>query len=83
MRTLSAWYKSALLNPRTRLWVILGSLIYLLSPIDLSPDIIPIAGQVDDVVVLVMLMSSLFQMVASQFSLEQARRLQGCYGAGS
>lgn len=33
---------------RVRLWMLLG---YLLSPIDLVPDIVPVMGYVDDVIV--------------------------------
>ncbi|MBD2102042.1 YkvA family protein [Leptolyngbya sp. FACHB-261] len=47
MRTLtvlSRWFR----NPATRPWVLLGVLIYLLSPIDLLPDVFPGLGKLDD-----------------------------------
>lgn len=55
------WYQSLLANPRYRGWVILGSLIYLVSPFDIAPDFFPLLGQIDDVVLLTLLLSGLFQ----------------------
>lgn len=55
------WYQSLLANPQYRGWVILGSLIYLLSPFDIAPDFFPLLGQIDDVVLLTLLLSGLFQ----------------------
>ncbi len=71
MRNLFKWYGDALLNPKTRWWVLLGSLVYLLSPIDLAPDFIPLLGQIDDGVLLMLLVSGVSQLLASQFSLDQ------------
>ncbi|HLP90732.1 MAG TPA: YkvA family protein [Nostocaceae cyanobacterium] len=51
------WYRNLLRNPKYRWWVILGTLVYLLSPIDISPDFIPIAGQIDDVLIFTLLVS--------------------------
>ena len=55
------WYQSLLANPQYRGWVILGSLIYLVSPFDIAPDFVPFLGQIDDVVLLTLLLSGLFQ----------------------
>lgn len=57
------WYRNLLRNPKYRVWIILGTLIYLLSPLDLSPDLIPILGQIDDVAVLMLLVTEVFQML--------------------
>ena len=46
------WYRSTLRNPKYRWWVILGTLVYLVSPIDIAPDFLPIVGQLDDVFLL-------------------------------
>ncbi len=35
-------------HPKYRWWVIAGTLIYLLDPFDLSPDMLPLIGQLDD-----------------------------------
>lgn len=51
------WYRQLFRNPKYRLWVILGTLAYLFSPLDLSPDLFPLVGQIDDVALLTLLIS--------------------------
>jgi uncharacterized membrane protein YkvA (DUF1232 family) len=63
------WYRQLIRNPRYRAWVILGSLVYLLSPIDVSPDLIPLVGQIDDVVIMTLLLSEVFQWVINRLHL--------------
>ncbi|MEM7770474.1 MAG: YkvA family protein [Cyanobacteria bacterium P01_E01_bin.6] len=58
---LFGWYRALMRNPQSRWLVIIGSLVYLVSPIDLSPDIIPFVGQIDDVILATLLFSELFQ----------------------
>ncbi|MBZ8180141.1 YkvA family protein [Oscillatoria salina] len=57
------WYRNTLRNPKYRWWIILGTIAYLVSPIDLAPDFIPIAGQLDDIALLTLLISELSQIV--------------------
>jgi uncharacterized membrane protein YkvA (DUF1232 family) len=48
-------FQRLLADPRVAWWrkgVLLLAILYLASPIDLVPDFIPIAGQVDDVIVM-------------------------------
>lgn len=56
------WYKNLIRNPKYRYWMILGTLLYLISPIDIAPDFIPIIGQIDDVVIVSLLVSEISQM---------------------
>ncbi|USR92745.1 YkvA family protein [Phormidium yuhuli AB48] len=70
-RNLATWYRAILRNPKYRGWVILGTLLYLISPLDISPDVLPILGQVDDVAILVLLMSEVWQMVQERFSISE------------
>ncbi len=63
------WYRTLMRNPRYRWIVILASLFYLVSPIDLSPDVIPILGQIDDVVIVTLLLSEVFQRLLGGSSL--------------
>lgn len=53
------WYRRAIRHPKYRWWVILGSLVYLLSPLDIAPDVIPILGQIDDLAILTILFSEI------------------------
>lgn len=36
------WYRNSIRNPKYRWWVILGTIVYIISPIDIAPDFIPI-----------------------------------------
>lgn len=53
------WYREIIRNPKYRLWVILGTLAYFISPIDISPDVFPIVGQIDDVALMGLLFAEL------------------------
>ena len=55
-------YRALVRNPQTRWMVIAGTLLYIFSPLDLSPDIFPIAGQLDDVMLVTLLLTELFQI---------------------
>lgn len=59
----SRLYSGLLKHPRYR-WVVMGaSIIYLLSPIDVSPDFIPVAGWIDDGVVATLLATGITQVL--------------------
>lgn len=57
------WYKNILRHPKYRWWIIIASLIYLFSPLDISPDFLPIVGQLDDLTILALLVSEVTQVV--------------------
>lgn len=61
------WYRNLLRNPKYRWWVILGTALYLVSPIDIAPDFLPIVGQLDDVFLLTLLVSEVSQMAIEGF----------------
>jgi uncharacterized membrane protein YkvA (DUF1232 family) len=63
MQFIYNWYRNLLRHPMYRWWVILGTLIYIFSPIDIIPDFIPIFGQIDDVVILSVLFSEVSALV--------------------
>lgn len=62
------WYRHAIRNPRYRWWIILGTLVYFISPLDISPDLLPIAGQIDDIALLTLLMTEVTQLVFDYFT---------------
>ena len=66
IKSIYNWYKQAIGNPKYRWWVILGTLVYLLSPLDISPDIFPVIGQIDDLVIVGLLISEVSQMVLNR-----------------
>ncbi|MCW6035010.1 DUF1232 domain-containing protein [Spirulina subsalsa FACHB-351] len=63
VKTAYRWYRQTLHNPQYRWWLILGSLLYLISPLDLSPDVIPLLGQIDDLVLLTILFTEVSQLI--------------------
>ncbi len=63
VKTAYYWYRQTLRNPQYRWWLILGSLFYLISPLDLSPDVIPLLGQIDDLVLLTILFTEVSQLI--------------------
>ena len=56
------WFRQGIRNPATRQWVILGVLVYLVSPIDIVPSFFPGVGEIDDVVLVGLLLSELVQV---------------------
>lgn len=63
IQSLYTWYRNVLRNPKYRWWVIIGTVAYLLSPIDIAPDFIPVVGQVDDLLLLTLLVSEVSGLV--------------------
>jgi uncharacterized membrane protein YkvA (DUF1232 family) len=62
------WFTKLIRNSKYRWLVILGSLIYLVSPIDISPDVFPIIGWLDDGLLATIVVTEL-----SQIALERKR----------
>lgn len=59
---LHTWYRNTLSNPKYRWWIILGTVAYLFMPFDISPDFLPIVGQIDDLAIVSLLVAELSQM---------------------
>ena len=71
LSSLYDWYRSAIRHPQYRWWVMLGTVIYLISPIDIAPDFIPVLGQVDDVLLAGLLFTELSQMAIGKLQTRQ------------
>ncbi len=67
------WYRNLLRNPKYRWWIILGTLLYFVSPIDIAPDFIPVIGELDDVFLMTLLVSEVSQMVLEGFKSRQEK----------
>ncbi len=65
------WFTKLIRNSKYRWLVILGSLVYLVSPLDISPDIFPVIGWIDDGLLATIVVTEL-----SQMALERKRRLK-------
>lgn len=59
------WYRSTIRHPKYRWLIIGGTLIYLLSPLDISPDFLPVIGWIDDGILVALLIGEVSQMMAS------------------
>jgi uncharacterized membrane protein YkvA (DUF1232 family) len=67
-------YNGLLKHPRYR-WVVMGaSLLYLVSPIDFSPDLIPVVGWVDDGVVATLLATGITQVLLDRRQAMKSQR---------
>ena len=73
LSSLYEWYRSAIRHPKYRWWVMLGTAIYLVSPIDVIPDIFPIVGQIDDVMLAGLLFTELSQMAIAKLQNRQEK----------
>jgi uncharacterized membrane protein YkvA (DUF1232 family) len=61
------WYRGLIRNPKYRWWVILGTLLYFVSPFDIAPDFLPIVGEIDDVFLLTLLVTEVSGLVIEGF----------------
>ncbi|MGB3291455.1 MAG: YkvA family protein [Phormidesmis sp.] len=59
-------YRKALRHTKYRWVVILGTLLYLVSPLDISPDVFPVLGWLDDGLVVSLLVTEISQLLAEQ-----------------
>lgn len=60
------WYKETIRNPKYR-WLLIGaSVLYLLSPIDIAPDFIPILGWLDDTIIVGLLVSEVSALLTQK-----------------
>ena len=71
-------------NPRTPKWAktaIYGALVYLLSPLDLIPDLLPAIGYTDDLWVLAAAVATVSLYINDEVRAQAAQRLQSWFGA--
>jgi uncharacterized membrane protein YkvA (DUF1232 family) len=67
------WYRDLLRNPKYRWWVVAGSLIYLVSPLDISPDIFPVIGWLDDGIIISLLIAEVSQIAKEKLQAHNTR----------
>lgn len=71
------WYRSTLRHTKYRWLVIAGTLLYLFSPIDISPDFIPVVGWLDDGLIVTLLVTEMSQVLMEQMKLRSRRAATG------
>lgn len=57
------WYRKLLRNSKYRWVVLFGTLVYLVSPIDISPDVFPVLGWIDDGLVATIAITEITQIL--------------------
>ncbi len=67
------WYRNLIKHPKHRWWIIGGTLLYLLGPIDISPDVFPVLGWIDDGVVVTLLVTELSQLLITQLKTQKQK----------
>ena len=67
IQSVYAWYRNLIRNPKYRWWIILGTLLYFVSPIDIVPDFLPIVGELDDVFLLTLMVSEVSGLLIERF----------------
>lgn len=67
------WYRTLLRHSKYRWVVILGSLVYLLSPMDFATDIIPVVGWLDDGVIATLLVSEVSQLLLEKYKTNKTK----------
>ena len=60
------WYRKALKHSKYRWVVILGTLLYLASPLDISPDVFPVLGWIDDGLIASLLVTEVSQLMSEE-----------------
>lgn len=63
IQSVYTWYRNLLRNPKYRWWVILGTALYFVSPIDIIPDFFPLVGELDDAFLVTLLVSEVSQLL--------------------
>lgn len=61
------WFRNTIRHPKYSWWIIAGSLAYILSPFDISPDMLPIVGWVDDGLLATLVVSEVSQLLLDRF----------------
>ncbi|MBD2427678.1 YkvA family protein [Phormidium sp. FACHB-1136] len=56
-------YRHLIRHPKYRWAILLGTLIYLVSPLDISPDVIPVAGWIDDGLIATLAITEVTQLL--------------------
>ena len=70
------WYRNAIRNSKYRWLVVFGSLLYLVSPLDILPDVVPIIGWLDDGIIATLLVTEVSQLLFEQVNASKRKNQQ-------
>lgn len=77
------WYRNLIRNSKYRWLIVVGTLLYLFSPIDLLPDFAPLLGQIDDTVVLGLLVAEVSSMLMDRLKAQKDKTTDSVNGSPS
>ncbi len=83
LQSIYNWYRGLLQNPQYRWWVVLASVVYLVSPIDIAPDFLPIVGWLDDTILIGMLVSEISTIATAKLKEKSNRVVEQSVGSTS
>lgn len=63
-----SWYRGAIRHPKWRWAIILGTAFYLISPIDVIPELFPFVGLIDDGLLATLLVTELSSLAMDYLS---------------
>lgn len=71
------WYRNSIRHPKYRWWLITGTLVYLLNPLDLLPDTLPLVGWIDDGLITTVLVAEVAQVMSDRLKNQRSNRSAG------
>jgi uncharacterized membrane protein YkvA (DUF1232 family) len=67
------WLRNTIRHPKYGWWIIAGSLVYLLSPFDISPDMLPIIGWIDDGLLATIVVTEVSQLLMERLKQQKQK----------
>jgi uncharacterized membrane protein YkvA (DUF1232 family) len=61
------WFRNIIRHPKYGWWVAAAAVVYLVSPFDLSPDMLPIVGWLDDGLLATLVVTEVSQLLVERF----------------
>ncbi|MEY3298459.1 MAG: hypothetical protein RLZZ597_1719 [Cyanobacteriota bacterium] len=61
--TILKGYRQLIRHPKYRWAILLGTMVYLVSPLDISPDVFPVVGWVDDGLIATLAITEVAQLL--------------------
>lgn len=77
------WYRNTIRNSKYRWLVVFGSLLYLVSPFDVIPDVLPIVGWLDDGIIATLLLTEVSQLLFEQVTSTKKKNTQATSDAAN
>ncbi|MGF1495247.1 MAG: YkvA family protein [Elainellaceae cyanobacterium] len=70
------WFRQLIRHPRYRWVVILASALYFVSPVDISPDVFPVVGWIDDGLIATVLVTEVSQLLLERSRSKKDRQAE-------